>query len=388
MNTSTNARRTHSIAVVPGDGIGPEVIDASRPALLALAQRFDFDLEFTEYGLGAAHFNATGELLTPAALAALRQHDAVFFGAMGDPSVKPGLLEVGVILKMRLAFAQAANVRPVRLYPGVESPMKGVTPENCDLIIVRENTEGSYVGGGSTTLAGTPFAVATQDSVNTAFGISRVVDFAFRLAMQRRRRLTLCHKKNVLVHAGELWQQTVDAIAVSYPEVEVEYVHADAMCFHLPLTPGRFDVVVTDNLFGDIITDLGAMIQGGLGVSASANLNLDGNAPSMFEPIHGSAPDIAGKGWANPIGALLSAAMMLSSLGEPAAAGALESAAVAVLGQLPGPAGPAMGATTAEVGRRVADRIVADGGAEPGDGQHALDLGSTINSQLAAVLHP
>ncbi len=374
--------RTHRIAVVPGDGIGPEVVDASRPALLALAKRFRFKLEFTEYGLGAAHFTATGELLTDEKLDALRRHDAVFFGAMGDPSVKPGLLERGVILKMRVAFQQAANVRPVRLYPGVQSPMKSVTPENCDLIIVRENTEGSYVGGGSTMLAGTPYAVATQDSVNTAFGIHRVVDFAFRLAMQRRKRLTLCHKKNVLVHAGELWQQTVDTVGRQYPEVTVDYVHVDAMCFHLPLTPERFDVVVTDNLFGDIITDLGAMIQGGLGVSASANLNLDGNAPSMFEPIHGSAPDIAGKGWANPIGALLSGAMMLSSLGEPAAAGALESAAVAVLAQLPGPSGPSMQATTAEVGQRVADRILAD--ATNGS---TLDLGSTINTQLCAVLH-
>lgn len=350
---------SYAIAVLPGDGIGPEVVGCALEVLDAAEQRFGFTTERSTYAAGANHYLETGELFD-AVEAQLREADAILFGSMGDPRVAPGILERGFILEMRQRFQQAANVRPVRLYPGVPTPIAGVTPERCELVIVRENTEGAYVGRGSTVHAGTTNAVAMQESLNTYAGIERVVDFAFRLAVGRRKRLTLCHKTNILVAAGQLWQRVVADVGARYPEVAVDYVHVDAMCFHLPLTPERFDVVVTDNLFGDIITDLGAVIQGGLGVATSANLNLDGSAPSMFEAIHGSAPDIAGTGWANPAGAILSLALMLGHLGEGEAARAVEAATVEVLGELPALAGAEMGATTAELGARIA-AIVREG---------------------------
>ena len=349
--------RVHRLAVVRGDGIGPEVIDAALEVLVAAQSAFGFTTELTEISAGARHYLATGELFSPALQEQLRSQDAILFGAMGDPAVEPGILERGFILEMRRSFQQAVNLRPVKLYPGVTSPIAGLTPERCDLVIVRENTEGSYVGRGSTVHAGTPHAVAVQESVNTRMGVERVVEFAFRLAERRGGTLTLCHKKNILVEAGNLWQSTVDDLAARFPTVPVDYVHVDAMCFYLPTAPERFNVVVTDNLFGDIITDLGAAIQGGLGVAASANLNLDGSGPSMFEAIHGSAPDIAGRGWANPIGAILSTAMCLAHLGELEAARAIEAAAVHVLAQLPATAGPNMGFTTAQLGHEIATLV-------------------------------
>ncbi|QAB17006.1 3-isopropylmalate dehydrogenase [Leucobacter muris] len=354
--------RSHSIAVLPGDGIGPEVVSCALEVLDAAEQRFGFATERSEFSAGAGHYLATGELFD-AVEPRLRDRDAILFGSMGDPRVTPGVLERGFILEMRQRFQQAANVRPVRLYPGVPSPIAGLTPERCEMVIVRENTEGAYVGRGSTVHAGTPNAVAMQESLNTRAGIERVVDFSFRLALGRRRRLTLCHKTNILVAAGQLWQQVVAEVGERYPEVEVDYVHVDAMCFHLPLAPERFDVVVTDNLFGDIITDLGAVIQGGLGVATSANLNLDGSAPSMFEAIHGSAPDIAGTGRANPAGAILSLALMLGHLGEGDAARAVEAATVEVLGGLPALSGAEMGLSTPQIGTRIA-QIVRDGRAD------------------------
>ncbi|TFD11875.1 3-isopropylmalate dehydrogenase [Cryobacterium sp. TMT1-2-2] len=349
--------RVHRLAVIRGDGIGPEVIDASLDVLAAAESMFGFSTEVTEISAGARHYLATGELWTPALQAQLRSHDAILFGAMGDPAVAPGILERGFILEMRRTFQQAVNLRPIKLYPGVATPIAGLTPERCDLVIVRENTEGSYVGRGSTVHAGTPNAVAVQESVNTRMGVERVVEFAFRLAERRGGTLTLCHKKNILVEAGTLWQSTVDELSARFPTVPVDYVHVDAFCFYLPTAPERFNVVVTDNLFGDIITDLGAAIQGGLGVAASANLNLDGSGPSMFEAIHGSAPDIAGRGWANPVGAILSTAMCLAHLGEGDAARAIEAAAVHVLAQLPATAGPGMGFSTAELGREIASLL-------------------------------
>lgn len=351
----------YSLAVLPGDGIGPEVVGCALDVLDAAEARFGFTTERTEIAAGAQHYLATGELFAEVE-DSLRGHDAILFGSMGDPAVTPGILERGFILEMRQRFQQAANVRPVRLYPGVPTPIAGLTPERCEMVIVRENTEGAYVGRGSTVHAGTPNTVAMQESLNTRAGIERVVDFAFRLALGRRKKLTLCHKTNILVAAGQLWQEVVADLAVKYPEVETDYVHVDAMCFHLPLTPERFDVVVTDNLFGDIITDLGAVIQGGLGVATSANLNLDGSAPSMFEAIHGSAPDIAGRGWANPSGAILSLALLLGHLGEGEAARAVEAATVQVLSQLPALAGAEMGMSTSQVGAKIA-AIVRDGAA-------------------------
>ncbi|WP_053386615.1 3-isopropylmalate dehydrogenase [Leucobacter japonicus] len=355
---------SYTIAVLPGDGIGPEVVGCALEVLDAAEQRFGFTTDRSTFAAGANHYLETGELFD-AVEAQLRDKDAILFGSMGDPRVTPGILERGFILEMRQRFQQAANVRPVRLYPGVPTPIADLAPERCEMVIVRENTEGAYVGRGSTVHAGTPNAVAMQESLNTRAGIERVVDFSFRLALGRRKKLTLVHKTNILVAAGQLWQQVVSEVGERYPEVELDYVHVDAMCFHLPLAPERFDVVVTDNLFGDIITDLGAVIQGGLGVATSANLNLDGTAPSMFEAIHGSAPDIAGKGWANPAGAILSLALMLGHLGEGEAARAVEAATVEVLGSLPALAGADMGATTAELGSRIA-AIVRDGRADTG----------------------
>jgi 3-isopropylmalate dehydrogenase len=352
--------RTHKIAVIRGDGIGPEVIEASLAVLDAAESAFGFSTERTEVAAGAQHYLRTSELWTPELQGRLRSQDAILFGAMGDPAVPPGVLERGFILEMRRTFQQAVNLRPVKLYPGVKTPISGLTPERCDMIIVRENTEGAYVGRGSTVHAGTPYAVAVQESVNTRVGVERVVDFSFRLAQKRRGKLTLCHKTNILVEAGRLWQDTVNDLSQRYPDVELDYVHVDAMCFHLPLSPERFDVVVTDNLFGDIITDLGAVIQGGLGVASSANLNLDGSAPSMFEAIHGSAPDIAGRGWANPIGSILSTAMMLAHLGEAAAALAIEASAVHVLAQLPASSGAGMGRSTLQVGLEIAALLGAE----------------------------
>ncbi|SOC53852.1 3-isopropylmalate dehydrogenase [Ornithinimicrobium cerasi] len=369
--------RSHSIAVLPGDGVGPEVTSAALAVLDAAQERHGFTTTRTDVPLGAEHYLATGELLEDEAVEQLRGHDAILFGAIGSPAVAPGILERGIILALRGAMRQAINLRPVRLYPGVPTPISGLTPERCDLVIVRENTEGAYVAQGSTVHRGTPAQVAVQESVNTWYAVERAVDFAFRLASERRGRLTLCHKTNVLVEAGRLWTAVMEEVGSRFPDVETDYVHVDAMCMHLPVSPERFDVVVTDNLFGDIVTDLGAVLQGGLGVAASGNLNLDGAAPSMFEPIHGSAPDIAGRGWANPAGACLSLAMMLGHLGEGEAAAAVESATAAVLGELPALAGAGMGASTQELGDRVA-ALVREGSAPMVEG--------SLMSQLARVM--
>lgn len=348
---------SYDVGVLDGDGVGPEVTGEALKVVEAAAKRFGFELKTTRYDLGAQHYLDTGVVIDDATVERLRSHQAILFGAMGDPRVPPGILERGLILKLRREFAQPVNLRPVRLYPGVSTPIRDLTPERCDLVIIRENTEGLYVGAGSTVHAGTAHAVALQESVNTVPAITQVVDYSFRLAQRRRGKLALCHKTNILVHAGALWQRVVDEVGKSYPDVELDYVHVDAMCQHLPMTPERFDVVVTDNLFGDIISDLGATIQGGLGVACSANLNIDGTAPSMFEPVHGSAPDIAGRGWANPAAAVLSAALCLATLGQAEAALVCEQAAASVLAELPALAGPAMGASTSDLGDRMADRV-------------------------------
>lgn len=371
--------RTHTLAVLPGDGVGPEVTAAALQVLDAAQERFGFTTERTEVPLGADHYLATGELLTEETVERLRGQDAILFGAIGSPKVAPGILERGIILALRGAMRQAINLRPVRLYPGVPTPIAGLTPERCDLVIVRENTEGAYVAQGSTVHRGTPAQVAVQESVNTWYAVERAVDFAYRLASVRRGRLTLCHKTNVLVEAGKLWTAVMESVGERYPDVETDYVHVDAMCMHLPVSPERFDVVVTDNLFGDIVTDLGAVLQGGLGVAASGNLNLDGDATSMFEPIHGSAPDIAGRGWANPAGACLSLAMMLGQLGEGEAAAAVEASTAAVLRDLPALAGEAMGTSTAELGGRIA-QVVRDGSAP--------EVPGSLMAQLAQVMGP
>jgi 3-isopropylmalate dehydrogenase len=347
----------HRIAVIGGDGVGPEVTSEALKAISAAADRFSFGIDTTEYDLGGARYLATGEVLPKSVEAELDDHDAILLGAVGTPAVPPGVLERGLLLRLRFDFELYINLRPVKLYPGVPSPIAGLTPKQLDLVVVRENTEGPYVGAGGTLRQGTSNEVATQESINTRFGVERVVRYAFSLAKRRRQHLTLCHKTNVLVHAGGLWSRTVEEVSAEFPGVAVDYAHVDAMCLYLVTDPGRFDVVVTDNLFGDIITDLGAAVQGGMGLAASGNLNPPGDHPSMFEPVHGSAPDIAGKGWANPVAAVLSGALCLETLGERDAAQAVESAASSVLVELGGMSGPAMGATTAEIGDRIADRI-------------------------------
>jgi 3-isopropylmalate dehydrogenase len=351
------------IALIPGDGVGPEVTAEAIKALRVAAMRFDFHVETTSYDLGGQRYLRTGEILPDPVLDELREHDAILLGAVGSPEVPPGVLERGLLLRLRFEFDQYVNHRPVRLLPGVQSPVADLTPQRCDLVVVRENTEGAYAGAGGFLYKGTPREIATQESLNTRHGVERVVRYAFDLAERRERRLTLCHKTNVLTYAGDLWQRTVDAVAEDHPAVEVDYVHVDAACLYMVMAPERFDVMVTDNLFGDIITDLGAAIQGGLGLAASGNLNPEHTAPSMFEPVHGSAPDIAGSGQANPVAAVLSVALCLEHLGQDKAAVAVEDAVAVVLPQLAAMGGVEMGYSTKEIGDRIA-QAVASGAAD------------------------
>ena len=348
---------TYRLAVIGGDGVGPEVTDQALKAIRAAGARFGFEISTEDYDLGARRFLTTGEVLPASVQEELGKHDAILLGAVGSPDVPPGVLERGLLLKLRFDFDLYVNLRPVKLYPGVPTPIAGLTPDRCDLVVIRENTEGLYVGAGGIARRGTPHEIATQESINTRFGAERASRFAFEQAMGRRRKLTLCHKTNVLTFAADLWQRTVLEIAADYPDVAVDYVHVDAACLYLVQSPERFDVIVTDNLFGDIITDLGAAVQGGLGLAASGNLNPDRAYPSMFEPVHGSAPDIAGKGWANPVAAVLSASMCLTHLGENEAARAVEEAAVSVLPELATMGGPDMGMSTSQIGDLIAARI-------------------------------
>jgi len=324
--------RVLDIAVIPGDGIGPEVT-AEALKVLRVAVGAAAEVRATEYTMGATHFLATGEILTDATLESLSQHEAILFGAVGgDPSdarLAGGIIERGLLLKLRFAFDQYVNYRPTTLFPGVVSPLSN--PGAVDFVIVREGTEGPYVGNGGVLREGTPFEIATESSVNTAHGVERVVRFAFTTALNRDKRLTLVHKTNVLTFAGSLWQRTVDAVATEFPAVSVDYLHVDAATIFLVTNPSRFDVIVTDNLFGDILTDLAGAIGGGIGLAASGNLNPDKTFPSMFEPVHGSAPDIAGQQKADPTAAILSAALLLDHNGFPAQAAAIHAAVLADL---------------------------------------------------------
>jgi 3-isopropylmalate dehydrogenase len=325
---------SYELACVPGDGIGPEVVAEARKALDAAAARFGFGVAWVDLDLGADRWLRTGEALPGAALKELGQVDAILLGAVGRPDVPPGVLERGLLLRLRFELDLYVNLRPVKLYPGVASPLAGVGPDDLDLLVVRENTEGVYAGAGGTVHRGTPMEVATETSIETRAGVERCLRYAAGRARERERRLTLVHKTNVLTHAGDLWQRAAREVAAE-AGVALDYAHADAACLHLVSDPGRFDVVVTDNLFGDILTDLGAAVAGGLGTAASANLNPAGGVarrgPSLFEPVHGSAPDIAGTGRANPVAAVLSAALLLQHLGQREAAAAVEAAAVAAL---------------------------------------------------------
>ncbi|RKS10747.1 3-isopropylmalate dehydrogenase [Nocardiopsis sp. Huas11] len=326
------AARTVKLAVIPGDGIGPEVVAEGLKVLEVAAAQYDLAFTTSEYELGAKLWHRTGETLPDSVESELAEHEAILLGAVGDPSVPSGVLERGLLLRLRFDFDHYVNLRPVRLFPGVESPLAGVGADDIDMLVVREGTEGPYAGAGGVLRKGTPHEVATQDSVNTRFGVERVVRFAFAKAAARpRRKLTLVHKDNVLTFAGELWQRVVKEVGAEYPDVAVDYCHVDAASMFFVNQPGRFDVVVTDNLFGDIITDIGAAIAGGIGLAASGNINPDGTYPSMFEPVHGSAPDIAGQGKADPTATVLSVATMLEHLGAVEAARRIENAVAADL---------------------------------------------------------
>ena len=308
------------LAVIAGDGIGPEVIGEALKVLDAVLPGVDK----TNYDLGAKRFHATGEVLPAGVLDELRTHDAILLGAIGDPSVPSGVLERGLLLKTRFELDHHVNLRPSRLYGGGTSPLAG--DPRIDFVVVREGTEGPYTGNGGVIRSGTPHEVATEVSLNTAFGVTRVVRYAFDLASKRRKNLTLVHKTNVLTFAGGLWSRVVAEIGTEYPDVEVAYQHIDAATIYMVTDPGRYDVIVTDNLFGDIITDLAAAVSGGIGLAASGNIDATGTNPSMFEPVHGSAPDIAGKGIADPTAAVMSVALLLNHIGEDAAAARVDAA--------------------------------------------------------------
>lgn len=337
---------TMRLAVIDGDGIGPEVVGEALKVLDAVLP----GVETTRYDLGARQYHATGEVLPDSVLGELKGHDAILLGAIGDPSVPSGLLERGLLLRIRFELDHHVNLRPGRLYPGVTSPLAGA-PE-IDFVVVREGTEGPYTGNGGAIRVGTPHEIATEVSVNTAYGVRRVVRDAFGRAQQRRKHLTLVHKNNVLTNAGSLWWRTVQSVAAEYPDVEVAYQHVDAATIFLVTDPGRFDVIVTDNLFGDIITDLAAAVCGGIGLAASGNIDATRVNPSMFEPVHGSAPDIAGKGIADPTAAIMSVALLLAHVGELEAAARVDKAVedhLATRG--------ALTLSTTEVGERILGKL-------------------------------
>jgi 3-isopropylmalate dehydrogenase len=357
-STTPETAAHHRLAVIPGDGIGKEVTDEALK-VLAVAAPAGVKFETERYDLGAERYLRTGEVLPDSVLDEIRGHDAILLGAVGgkpgDPGLPPGILERGLLLRLRFELDHYVNLRPSRIYPGVTSPLRAeiTGPGEVDFVVVREGTEGPYTGNGGALRVGTPQEVATEVSVNTAFGVERVVRDAFARASRRpRKKLTLVHKTNVLVNAGAVWSRLVAEVGREFPDVEVDYLHVDATMIFLTTDPSRFDVIVTDNLFGDIVTDLAAAITGGIGLAASGNINPDRTAPSMFEPVHGSAPDIAGQQKADPTAAILSAALMLDHLGLDDAARRIEQAVVADLAE--------RGDTTrrtSEIGDAIAARV-------------------------------
>ena len=327
------SQQRFDIAVIGGDGIGPEVVAEARKVLDAVLRGTDAELTYTEYSLGTEHWLETGETLSEETLQKLRGHDAILFGAVGadpqDTRIPSGVIERDLLLKLRFEFDHSINLRPVRTYPGVTTPL--ASEEDFDFVVVREGTEGPYAGNGGSLRRGTEQEIATEVSVNTAFGAARVVADAFVRAGERRNHLTLVHKHNVLTNAGDLWRRAVEAEAAKHPQVSWDYMHVDAATIHMVTNPQRFDVIVTDNLFGDILTDLAGAVSGGIGLAPSASINREGTAPSMFEPVHGSAPDIVGQHIADPSAAVLSAALMLNHLGLHDAAERIEEAVHAQL---------------------------------------------------------
>jgi 3-isopropylmalate dehydrogenase len=347
------AARSIRIAVIGGDGIGPEVVAEAIKVLRAAVT--EVTIETTSYDLGAERWHRTGEALPDSVLAEIADQDAILLGAVGDPSVPSGVLERGLVLRLRFELDQYVNLRPVRLYPGVASPLSGLRSDSVDILVVREGTEGPYIEAGGVMRKGTPGEVATQESINTAFGVGRVTRYAFGRAAERpRRKLTLVHKSNVLAYAGDLWQRTADQVAKEFSEVTTDYCHMDAASMYLVTQPDRFDVILTDNLFGDILTALGAAVAGGIGLAASASINPECTTPSMFEPVHGSAPDIAGQQKADPTAAILSAAMLCEHLGLTAEAARIEQA---VADDLVERQGAWAARSTLEVGDDIAERV-------------------------------
>jgi 3-isopropylmalate dehydrogenase len=344
--------RNIRVAVIGGDGIGPEVVAEAVKVLRAVGT---VAIAPTSYDLGSQRFGRTGEVLPDSVLAEIAQHDAILLGAVGDPNVPSGVLERGLLLRLRFEFDQYVNLRPIRLYPGVASPLVGVRSEAVDMLVVREGTEGPYIEAGGIMRKGTPAEVATQESINTAFGVGRVARYALQRAAERpRRKLTLVHKSNVLTYAGDLWRRTVAEAAADFPGVTTEYCHMDAAAVYFLTEPERFDVVLTDNMFGDILTAVGAAVAGGIELGASASINPGRTAPSTFEPVHGSAPDIAGKLQADPTAAILSAAMLCEHLGLSAEATRIEQAVSDDLLERQGAWSPR---STPEIGDDIAERV-------------------------------
>lgn len=350
--------KKYRIATIPGDGTGPEVVAEGVKALKAVSRKCQIDLEFTEYGLGGDLYLREGVLLSDRVLEELRAMDAILLGAIGHPDVKPGILETEILLALRFKLDLYINLRPVTLFSGVDTPLKDKGPEDIDFVIVRENTEGVYAGGGGFLKKGTPDEVAIQESINTRKGVERCIRYAFDFCRRRNRdrRLTLCAKTNVLVYESDLWERTFHEVHREYPDIDTNYMHVDALCMWMIKNPEQFDVVVTGNMFGDIITDIGAIIQGGLGIAAGGNINPEGVA--MFEPIGGSAPKYAGKNIINPLATICAAQMMLDHLEEPEAASVLQEAIKKVVkNDLKSLEAGNMGHSTQEVGDLVAGYV-------------------------------
>jgi 3-isopropylmalate dehydrogenase len=347
----------YKIAVVAGDGTGPEVVAEGLKVLEAVAAKYDFKYELGHYDFGGERYKKTGEVLPDSAIEELKGFDAIYLGAVGHPDVKPGILEKGLLLKLRFSLDQYINLRPVKLYPGVWTPLKDKGPEDIDFVVVRENTEGLYVGEGEYINKDTEAEVAIQISRNSYKGVERCLRYAYEYTQKRNKdkKLTLCGKTNVLTYAWDLWERTFNKLSANYPDIKTDYAHVDATCMWMVKNPEWFDVIVTDNMFGDIITDLGAMIQGGMGIAAGGNINPEG--VSMFEPIGGSAPKYTGQGVINPLAAICAAGMLLENIGEVEAGKAIEASVMKVTTQLKSLSAGKMGYSTSEVGDLVVKNL-------------------------------
>lgn len=351
--------KAYKIAVIPGDGTGPEVIREGVKVLEAVSDRLGFKLDFNYYDFGGDRYLRTGETLPDGAIDELKGYDAIYLGAIGHPDVKPGILEKGILLRLRFELDQYINLRPVKLYPGVDCPLKDKGPEDIDFVVIRENTEGLYAGAGGVLKKGTPDEVAVQESINTRKGVERCIRYAFDYCRKRNKdkKLTLCGKTNVLTYAFDLWERVFYEVAKEYADIKADYAHVDAITMWFVKNPEWFDVIVTDNMFGDIITDLGAMIQGGMGIAAGGNINPEG--VSMFEPIGGSAPKYKGQNVINPLAAICAAGMMIEYLGEEKAGKSIEKAVMEVTSKhIKSLAAGKMGYTTTEVGDLVAKYVM------------------------------